>query len=162
MGLSCRCGSGFPGMVGCRRAQAEKVELHALIVARAFYGGKCQGGGGRGRHGAVRLGIALRSGWGRYEVRVRLIDGGIVCGDAAEDSRPAAGRMREVDGGPGTTSPPTHRRAQVTCRQAAKSGCFSQGDHLVQTGLRGVFFPIQVGHQASMLACFSTSGASLR
>jgi len=48
MGVSRRCGSGFLGMVGCGRA---RVELHALIVARAFYGGKCQldgsGPGGR-------------------------------------------------------------------------------------------------------------------
>jgi hypothetical protein len=36
---------GFGGMVGCRRA-ASRVGLHALIVARSFYGGKCGRGWG--------------------------------------------------------------------------------------------------------------------
>jgi len=40
IGASCRCLSGFRGVVSCGRAQASKIELHAPIVARAFYASK--------------------------------------------------------------------------------------------------------------------------
>ncbi len=40
--------AGFPGHGGLQ-TDAGKVELHAPIVARAFYGGKRRSGGIRGR-----------------------------------------------------------------------------------------------------------------